>query len=81
MRDTQLVVRMRFLEKCKIALEPSFAFPFLDFMFHGGDVGRELELLAVAEPNVVIWVAFEQLYTFCFKSRAEISKGLSKEFW
>ena len=66
MRNTELVVIMGFFEKIEIALEAVLAFPLLDLGLHGGDICREAELLAIAEPDIVVGVTFEQVYILCF---------------
>ena len=67
MRNTKLVVAMRLLQELKISFEPIFTFPPLNFRLHLCEVGGELERLAIAEPDVVIGLTFDELYAFSFE--------------
>ncbi len=66
MRDTQLVVSMRFLQKAKIPLKPIFALPFLHFGLHSTYVCRQCEGLSIVEPDIVVRLALEQSDTLGF---------------
>jgi len=79
MRDTQLVVVMRLLQKRQITHEPILALPPLDLLFHHSHVRGHLELLAIAEPDVVVGVAFDEMHALGFERGAEIGKGLAEE--
>ena len=50
------------LQESKVPLIPIFPLPLLNLLFHSREVGAEQHALAVAEPNVVVWVAFQQLH-------------------
>jgi len=58
MLDADFVMRVRLAEKVEVTPEAGFAFPALDFGLHGGEVAGHAEGLAVAEPDVVVGVAF-----------------------
>ena len=79
MRHTELVVIMGFFEKIEIALEAVLAFPLLDLGLHGGDICREAKLLAIAEQHVVIWFAFDYVYSFGFQTCVEVGEGLVEQ--
>lgn len=72
---------MRLGHKSQVPIKAIFAFPFLDLVLHGSDVGGELELLAVTEPNVVIWIAFHELYAFGFERCVEVAESFFEETW
>lgn len=70
-----LVVVMCFFQVVHIPLEPIFAFPFLDLGLHGGHVGGQLEPLAIAEPDVVVGVAFAEDHIFGFEGCVQVAEG------
>ncbi len=76
---TELIMPMGLLKKAQIPLEAIFAFPLLDFIFHTGDVGGQLEGLAIAEPEIVVGLAFHQLHAFGFERGVQVVEGFPKE--
>ena len=55
---------MRFLQEAQVSGIPILALPLLDLRLHKRQVTAEPELLAIAEPDVVVRLAFSQLDTF-----------------
>jgi len=76
MFDTQLVVVVCFSEERQVSRISVLAFPLLNLLLHQNQIGRELELLAVAKPHVVVRLAFYNMYTFGFQGGIEIGEGL-----
>lgn len=79
MCDTELVVHMRFAQKPQIARVPILALPLLDLVFHAGEVCRQLELLAIAEPDVVVWLTFDQLDALSLEAGIQVCKRVVEE--
>jgi hypothetical protein len=79
MVDTELVVVVGLSKEVEVSRVSVLAFPFLDLRLHQGQIGRELELLAVSEPHVVVWLAFDYVHSFGFQGGIEVGKGLVKE--
>ena len=70
---------VRLLQKAKVPLKPVLALPLFDLRLHARNVSAELEALAVAEPDVVVGVAFEKVYAFGFEGGAEVVEGFAEE--
>lgn len=64
MRDAELIVLVRLVEKCQIPLEPFFAFPPLNLRLHCRKIRGELEVFAIAEPDIVVGSALYDIHTF-----------------
>lgn len=70
---------MRLLQKLEVSRKAIFAFPLFDLILHGSHVRGELEHLPIAKPDVVVWIAFHEVYSFGFEGGVQIFKGLMKE--
>ena len=81
MHDAKLVVAMRLLQEGKVSLESVFAFPSFDLCLHSRDVSAELELFAIAEPDVVIWLAFDEFDVFLFEGRVKVFVAFGEKAW
>jgi hypothetical protein len=79
MCDTKLIVLMRLVEECQIALESVFAFPLLNLHFHCREIGGELEGLAIAEPDIVVGRTLYNIYAFLLQSGIEIAVCFGEE--
>jgi hypothetical protein len=79
MTDRKLVMLVTLLQERQVPLIPVLALPFFDLVFHGREVRAEQHALAVAEPDVVVGVAFEQLHAFSFEACAEFFEGQVEE--
>ena len=79
MRNTQFIMPMRLLQESQISLEAILALPFLDLPLHSGRIGGEFEGLAVAEPDVVVGLAFEEFNALGFEGGVEVVKGFAEE--
>ena len=79
MHDAELIVAMRLLEEGQVPLEAGVTLPALDFGLHAGDVGAELELFAVAEPDVVVRLALDELDVFSFEGGVEVGVAFEEE--
>lgn len=64
MGNAKFIVLMRLVEECQISLKPIFAFPFLNLRLHCRKVRGELEVLAIAEPDVVVGGALHNINAF-----------------
>lgn len=58
---------MRLSQPFQVPLESILPFPLLNLPLHNRRVGTKLEALAISKPEIVIWFAFEELYTFGFE--------------
>ena len=76
--DTELIVPVRLLQKREISQVSVLPFPLLDLSLHMCKISRELETLAIAKPDVVIWVTFDQFDSFSLEAGTEIAKGMVK---
>lgn len=75
MFDTQLIVVVGFPEERQVSRVSILAFPLFNLVLHQNQVGRKLELLAVAKPHVVVGLAFYNMYSFGFQGGIEIGEG------
>jgi len=78
-RSTELVMFMSLLEESQVAREAILALPLFDLIFHGSHVGRHPELFSIAEPDVVVGVAFHQMDAFILESSAQVLESLAEE--
>ena len=69
------------MQEPKVPLEPILAFPLLNLPFHPGCVRGEFEGLAIAEPDVVVGLALEELDSFGLQGCIEVVECLSEEIW
>jgi hypothetical protein len=72
-------VLVALLQERKVPLIPIFPLPLFDLVLHGREVGAEQHALAVAEPDVVVWVAFQELDAFGLEGRAQLFEGQVEE--
>lgn len=79
MIHAQLIMRMRLPKVLQISLVSLLSLPLLNLLLHDGEVTRELELLAIAEPDVVVWFAFQELDALGFEAGVEFGKGAVEE--
>lgn len=79
MRHRQLVVPVALLQKRQVPLVAILPLPALDLVLHSREIRAEAHALAVAEPDVVVGVAFEQLDALGFEARAQLAEGQVEE--
>ncbi len=79
MHHARFVVPVGLLHEAQIPLEPIFTLPFLDLDLHARQVAAELEALAVAEPDVVVWLAFQELNAFGGDGGVEVAEDFFEE--
>jgi hypothetical protein len=68
MFHTELIMPMRFSQKAQISAVTLFALPLLNLPLHEREIAAEPEVLAIAEPYVVIGLAFSELYALSFET-------------
>ena len=68
--DADLVVPMGLLQEAEIALKSVLALPLLDLELHPGEIGRQLDRLAIGEPELVVGLAFQELHAFRLQARS-----------
>lgn len=78
MYDARLVMYMGLLKKAQISFESIRPLPLFHLGLHPGGVGRELERGPIAEPELIIRIAFEQVHTLGFKTRSKVFKCFMK---
>lgn len=74
MSNTQLVMLVGLFQKGEISSISILTLPFLNLLLHVREVGREPEPFAIAEPDIVIGVAFDQLYTLGLETGTQIAE-------
>lgn len=62
----EFVMAVGFLQEREVALKAGLAFEALDFCFHEGEVGGEIESCVVVEVDAVVWFAFSDVDSFVF---------------
>ena len=72
---------MCLLEVAQVPLEPILPLPPLDRVLHARNISRQLEALAIAEPDVVVGFTFEQLNAFGRQRGVEIGEDFLEEVW
>lgn len=70
---------MRLLQEGQVSLEPILAFPFLDLGLHPRNIGAELELFAIAEPDVVVGLALDEPDAFGFERCVKVFVTFDKQ--
>jgi len=78
MSDTQLIVLVGLFQKGEISSISILTLPFLNLLLHLREVGRELESLAIAKPDIVIGVAFYQFYSLGLETSTQIAECMVK---
>ena len=77
--DADLIVPMGLLQKAEIALKSVLALPLLDLELHPREIGRQLNRLAVGEPDLVVGLAFQEFHAFGLETRSEVVEGFGEE--
>lgn len=70
---------MRLVEECQISLKAIFAFPFLNLCLHCRKIRGKLEVLAIAEPDVVVGSALYNINAFFQQSCVEVAVCFGEE--
>jgi hypothetical protein len=76
---TKLIMLMRLIEECQIALKSIFAFPLLNLRLHGRKIGGELEVLAIAKPDIVVGGTLYDINAFFQEGCVEIAVCFGEE--
>jgi hypothetical protein len=79
MHDGLLIVAMRLLQEPQIALKAVDALESLNLVLHDGRVCAELEVCAVVEMYIVVWLALDKVYAFVVERRTQILKRLTEQ--
>lgn len=70
---------VRFAQPGEVPLEPVAALVPLDLRLHAREVRRQLEFVAVGEPDRVVCRAAQELDAFGLKGGIEVREGLVEE--
>jgi hypothetical protein len=81
MSNASLVVDVCFSHPGQISFKSFLALPALDCVLHARNVRGELDTFAVAEPHVVIRLAFPQNNTFIFECGVKVYECFTEHIW
>lgn len=72
---------MRFLEEGQVSRVSILALPLFNLALHARQICREPEPFAIAEPDVVVGVAFDKFDAFTFETGVKFFESPVKEPW
>lgn len=73
--NTDLIMPMCFRQPTQVSLKPIRTFHLLNFLLHDGRVTAQLHPFSIPEPDIVVWLAFQQLDSFRRQRCVEVGEG------
>ena len=70
---------MALFQELQVPAITILALPLLDLRLHDRQITTQLKALAIAEPDVVIGLAFSKLYAFSLQARVQLFEGAVEE--
>jgi hypothetical protein len=79
MFHTELIMPVAFFQELQISAIPILPFPLLHLPLHDRQITAQPEALTIAEPDIVIRLAFSELHALGFEACAQLFEGAVEE--